>query len=151
VSYASALGFGESVRRLREEQGLSLKALGGKTGRCWSAIWKIEKGESGARLDTALAIAGALGTTLEAMIAAPGHAVAGAAGGGPGFGPSVRRERLARGWNIQALADRTGLPRTTIIRIELGQVTPTLTVAAMLASPLESSITALAGTGDDRG
>lgn len=141
------LGFGESVRRLRAEQGLSLTGLGGKAGLDHSTIWQIEKGKSGARLDSALAIAGALGTTVDAMIAAPAPGACGAVTAGPGFGPAVRRRRQERGWSIVGLAARSGLPPATIFRIETEACTPTLMVASLLASSLEASITALAGTG----
>lgn len=150
MSYA-ILGFGDSVRRLRAEQGLSLTQLGWKAGRDWSTIWQIEKGRSGARLDTALAIAGALGATVESMITAPPAAAGPEVRGGGGFGAAVRRRRQDRGWSMPDLAARSGLPVTTLSRIELGHVTPTLLVASLLASPLEASITALAGTGGDRG
>lgn len=145
------LGFGESVRRMRAEQGLSLTGLGGKAGRDWSTIWQIEKGKSGARLDTAMAIAGALGTTVDAMITTQTPCGDVGTPGPGGFGPAVRRRREERSWTIGDLAGRCGLPRTTISRIELGQVTPTLIVAVMLASALEASITDLAGTEAGRG
>lgn len=147
-SYA-VLGFGESVRRLRAEQGLTLQALAVKGGTTLSAVAKIETNRSGGRLDTAMAIAGALGTTVDAMITGTVE-VGGAEGGAEGgaaFGPAVRRRREERGWSRPELAARTGLPLTTVARIELEYCTPTLLVASLLASQLEASITALAGTG----
>jgi transcriptional regulator with XRE-family HTH domain len=59
--------FGQRLRQLRQEQGLSQRALGERCERCQQAISKLEKGKNGPHWDTALRIAAALGVGLDAL------------------------------------------------------------------------------------
>jgi transcriptional regulator with XRE-family HTH domain len=60
------------------------------------------------------------------------------------FGASVRRERQARGWSFNALAGRSGVGRSTLVRIERRIGTTTLDVAALLAAAFGTTIGELA-------
>jgi transcriptional regulator with XRE-family HTH domain len=59
------------------------------------------------------------------------------------FGARVRELRLMRGWTQEDLADRCGLFRTYMSRIETGAANATLTMIYALAVSLEVPVTAL--------
>lgn len=61
--------FSEIVKKYREIQGLSRAALAEKAGLHQTYIGLLERGERSPNLDTAKAIANALGTTLGKMVA----------------------------------------------------------------------------------
>jgi transcriptional regulator with XRE-family HTH domain len=141
------LGFGASARRLRAERDLTLKQVAAMAGVSWTTVSAIELGQSGAELRTAMAIAGALGTTVDAMITLPTPGASGVTGGGgAGFGAEVRRLRRERGWSTLHLAAAAGVANRTIVKAEAGRPGVTLMVAALLASALGTSVTALAGS-----
>ena len=65
------------------------------------------------------------------------------------FGERLKRVREDRGWSLQELADRSGVPYITIYRCERGQhQEPRVGVAAKLARALGVSLDVLAGTYD---
>jgi transcriptional regulator with XRE-family HTH domain len=145
MSYAK-VGFGASARKLRAERGLTLKQVAAMAGVSWSTVSGIELGRSGAELRTAMAVAAVFGTTVDAMITLPSPVAAGgAAAGGAGFGAEVRRLRRERGWSTLHLAGVAGVANRTIVKAEAGRPGVTLMVAALLASALGASVTALAG------
>src|SRR5262245_54890968 len=39
----------------------------------------------------------------------------------PRIGPAIRKLRLARGWNLATLSEQSGIPISTLSRVELGQ------------------------------
>lgn len=60
----------------------------------------------------------------------------------------MRELRLAREWTQEDLADRCGLFRTYMSRIETGAANPTLTMIHALATSLAVPVTALFGQGE---
>ncbi len=63
------------------------------------------------------------------------------------FGARVRELRLALGLTQEDLAERCGLFRTYMSRIETGQANPTLTMIDALATSLRVPVAALFETG----
>lgn len=59
------------------------------------------------------------------------------------FAVLVRSARTSRGITQQVLSDLTGLDRTSISRLEQGDVNPTLTTIGAIATALQMSITEL--------
>ena len=53
------------------------------------------------------------------------------------LGRNVQRERSAKGWSQEELADRAGLHRTYISGVERGVRNPTVTVVEKIALALE--------------
>ncbi|WP_179395564.1 helix-turn-helix transcriptional regulator [Lacticaseibacillus absianus] len=49
----------------------------------------------------------------------------------------VAAARKARGWTQEALAERVGVTRRTIISLEKGHYTPSLTLGLMIATALQ--------------
>ena len=49
----------------------------------------------------------------------------------------IRQLRLDRGWSQQALADRLGVNRTTVVRWEAGEVKAIAALAGLLEDVLE--------------
>ena len=49
----------------------------------------------------------------------------------------IRQLRLDRGWSQQALADRLGVNRTTVVRWEAGEVKAISALMVLLESTLE--------------
>jgi transcriptional regulator with XRE-family HTH domain len=63
-------------------------------------------------------------------------------------GHPVAAARKRAGLSQQALAERTGLAKSTVARIELGQHRPSVTVALALARELGEPVEALFGGGE---
>jgi len=61
------------------------------------------------------------------------------------FGARIRELRMAAGLTQEDLADRCGLFRTYMSRIETGKANPTLTMIHALATSLAVPVTALFG------
>ena len=63
------------------------------------------------------------------------------------FGQRLAQVRAARGWSLQELADRSGVPYITIYRCEKGvHQEPRVSIAAKLARALGISLDILADT-----
>lgn len=60
---------------------------------------------------------------------------------------AVARRRALMNWTQGDLAERSGLPRTSVSAIEGGRLTPSVTAALALAQALECSVEELFGTG----
>ena len=60
---------------------------------------------------------------------------------------AVTSARLRAGLTQQQLADRLGVDRTTVARIESGQLTPSVEVGVKLARELDTTAEALFGGG----
>lgn len=56
------------------------------------------------------------------------------------FGTNMRRHRKDLGLTLQTLADKTGLDRTHLNLIELGQRNTTLLTASKIAAALEVTV-----------
>jgi DNA-binding XRE family transcriptional regulator len=65
----------------------------------------------------------------------------------PERGHQVAAARKRAGLSQQALADRTGLAKSTIARIELGVHQPSISVALSIARELDTTTEALFGGG----
>jgi len=68
----------------------------------------------------------------------------------PTFGQRLRREREKKGWSLQELSSRSGVPYETIYRVERGtHHEPRVGVAVKLARALGISLDLLAGVYDE--
>jgi transcriptional regulator with XRE-family HTH domain len=68
------------------------------------------------------------------------------------FGERLKRIRESKGWTLQELATRSGVPYETIYRVERGtHQEPRVSVAAKLARVLGVSLDVLAGVYDEEG
>jgi transcriptional regulator with XRE-family HTH domain len=56
------------------------------------------------------------------------------------WGETLKRRRLQRGWTQQALADRAGVARNTIARLETGNRRPSFTMLEQLARAFRLSL-----------
>jgi len=65
----------------------------------------------------------------------------------PERGHQVAAARKRAGLSQQGLADRTGLAKSTVARIELGQHQPSVTVALSIARELGEPVEVLFGGG----
>ena len=61
------------------------------------------------------------------------------------LGERVRALRRERGWTLEALAERSGVSRAMISKLERGEKNPTLVVAAKVAEGLGVSLSHLVG------
>lgn len=59
------------------------------------------------------------------------------------FGKRVREIRKGRGMTMEQLAEKTGLSKRQIIRVELGEVNPKLSTICALAKGLGVEVTEL--------
>ena len=64
---------------------------------------------------------------------------------GPAVGPNLRRLRTRRGLSLERLAQRSGVSRSMLSQIELGQTAPTVTVLWKIARSLAVPFSALIG------
>ena len=60
----------------------------------------------------------------------------------------VTVRRKARGWSQEDLAEKSGIPRSSVSAIEASRLTPSVTAALAVASALECSVEELFGSGD---
>lgn len=56
------------------------------------------------------------------------------------FGARIRKIRRDRGWTLEETGKRTGLARSTLSKIETGQMSPTFDVIQKLARGLETDV-----------
>jgi transcriptional regulator with XRE-family HTH domain len=56
------------------------------------------------------------------------------------WGDTLKRRRLQRGWTQQALADRAGVARNTIARLETGNRRPSFEMLERLARAFKLSL-----------
>ena len=61
------------------------------------------------------------------------------------LGERVRALRRERGWTLELLAERSGVSRAMISKLERGEKNPTLVVAARVAEGLGVSLLQLVG------
>ena len=66
------------------------------------------------------------------------------------LGVRVRELRRGRGLTLEGLAERSGVSRAMISKLERGEKNPTLVIAAKLAEGLEVTLSQLAGVEDRR-
>jgi transcriptional regulator with XRE-family HTH domain len=66
------------------------------------------------------------------------------------LGERVRGFRRERGWTLEMLAERSGVSRAMISKLERGEKNPTLVVAARVAEGLGVSLSQLVGVEDKR-
>lgn len=60
--------FGENLKRLREEKGLTTREFADIADIAYSQVWKLESGKGDPSLTTLLAIQKTLGVALEALV-----------------------------------------------------------------------------------
>ena len=60
----------------------------------------------------------------------------------------VTVRRKARGWSQEDLAEKSGIPRSSVSAIEASRLTPSVTAALAVASALECSVEELFGSGE---
>ncbi len=70
--------------------------------------------------------------------------------GGEALGGRVRSLREAMGFSLRDLAERTGVSAPMLSQVERGETSPTLAVAAKIASGLELSLSQLLRLDEDR-
>src|ERR671916_1472222 len=66
------------------------------------------------------------------------------------LGERVRELRRGRGLTLEELAERSGVSRAMISKVERGEKNPTLVVAAKVAEGLEITLSELLGTEERR-
>ena len=69
--------------------------------------------------------------------------------GAPAVGGNLRRLRVKRGLSLERLARHSGVSRTMLSQIELGQSAPTITTLWKIARSLGVTFSALIARGDD--
>jgi transcriptional regulator with XRE-family HTH domain len=62
-------------------------------------------------------------------------------------GARVAQARQQKGWSQQALADRLGVARSSVARVEIGGMNPSLDFALALSAELGESVEELFGGG----
>lgn len=65
------------------------------------------------------------------------------------MGARVRHARRDRGLTLQALADRSGVSRAMLSKVERGEKSPTIRVAKLIAAALDISLSVLADDGQE--
>jgi transcriptional regulator with XRE-family HTH domain len=66
------------------------------------------------------------------------------------LGQRVRALRRERGWTLEVLAERSGVSRAMISKLERGEKNPTLVVAAKVAEGLRMNLSELVGVEEKR-
>jgi transcriptional regulator with XRE-family HTH domain len=66
------------------------------------------------------------------------------------LGERVRASRRERGWTLEMLAERSGVSRAMISKLERGEKNPTLVVAAKVAEGLGMNLSRLVGVEEKR-
>jgi transcriptional regulator with XRE-family HTH domain len=66
------------------------------------------------------------------------------------LGERVRASRRERGWTLEVLAERSGVSRAMISKLERGEKNPTLVVAAKVAEGLGMNLSELVGVEEKR-
>lgn len=64
---------------------------------------------------------------------------------------SLKRERLARGWSLADLSERSGVSKAMISKIERGEASPTATVLGKLSGAFGLALSALLALAESRG
>lgn len=66
------------------------------------------------------------------------------------LGARIRELRLERRLTLDALAEKSGVSRAMLSKLERGEKNPTLVIAARIASALAVSLTSFLGVGEER-
>lgn len=103
---------GQTVRKLRLQQNLTIAEIAGKASISSGMLSKIENGQTSASLDSLDGLADALGTTLASIFAGYSTDEGGAQHVKAGQGPEVVRRGTKRGHTYQLLASERGPRRT---------------------------------------
>lgn len=124
------------LRAEREAQGLSQLDLAARAGVSHSSvIYELEKGLPRERNPVTLArLALALGRPWDWLGAAPPETLP------PGPGQRLYAARLARGWTLDDLVAAAGVSRSTIHKLEHGQLAGSLRTWADLARALDIAV-----------
>jgi len=134
--------FAANVRSGREQRGLSQEALAALGGLHRTEISLIERSEREPRLSTIIRLAQALDVAPAELLKdiAP---TAKATLAHPRLGANVAAARDALGLTVEQLAERAGLTRTELDRLERGGEDPRLSALLRLALALERSLAEL--------
>lgn len=99
---------GQTVRKLRLQQNLTIAEIAGKANISSGMLSKIENGQTSASLDSLAGLADALGTTLASIFAGYSSDEGGAQHVKAGQGPEVVRRGTKRGHTYQLLSIERG-------------------------------------------
>lgn len=122
-----------SIRRLRQERGLSTRALAGRAKVAQSQVSRWENGSQDMFLDNAVVLARALGVSVSDLLAPP-----------PAMANSIRAIRLRRGFTEAELGHRLGVVQSMVSEWETGARRLTLVNAMAVARVLAVSVEDLA-------
>ena len=109
---------GQTVRKLRLQQNLTIAEIARKAGISSGMLSKIENGQTSASLDSLAGLADALGTTLASVFSGYSSDEGGAQHIKAGQGPEVVRRGTKRGHTYQLLSIERG-PRDSRARAPL--------------------------------
>lgn len=119
---------GDRIRILRQEKGISLSELAEKAGISATYLCQIEKGHALPSLSTLKAIAQALNTSLQELLANTSH-----------VGYKIKKIRQERGITQAELARKAGVSTGLIGQIECGKVEPSIKTLEKIAKALSLS------------
>ena len=68
----------------------------------------------------------------------------------PTLGSLIRSLRTQNGWTLQALSDKTGIPRSTLAKVEHGRLTLGYDKLMQISKRLNIRMSELFASGDDR-
>ncbi len=154
---------GDSIRRLREEKGLTQRELAERAGLSPSYVNEIENGRKRPSLRVLNRLAGGLGVPAGVLMGPLGIAAAAMAEGGGddssesvtpavgaastvaelGVGDRLRLARQGKGLTLAQLADKTGLSISYLSDVERGVELPAVETLAALATSLEVRVSDL--------
>lgn len=135
---------GQYIRQLREERGLSLQELAGRTQLSVSYLSEIERGAKTPSLKTLEKIAGGLNVPRSQMLEDTNRITV-------SLGERLRLVREERGLNLSELAEKAGISPSYLSEIERDNVYPAVHTLKTLAGILKVSVSTLVGPGGAMG
>jgi transcriptional regulator with XRE-family HTH domain len=130
------IALGRTVRHMREESGMSATGLAAAAGIERERLDAIEAGRFDPTYDVLLALAEGLGVEPAALVRRVPRDLDPKAVG-VAFGQQLRALRVERGISQERLANKTGIHRTTVFKLERGEREPLLSTMLRLARSLD--------------